>query len=248
MIKKQLKQFIESFKLKFNFIQIIFYDLLFYAIVYPSTYLAGKIITKQGSKISPESLTQEAMAQITPDQLKLLMADVNTLMFTTIIVGILLAVILLLSWSFTRGMIYSTLLKKKFTKKYFKKLIGLNLFLAVILIPILLFISGLLKTKIIALMYASTILLTALIYFIALIFIKLTKTNKVFESIGNALEFGAKNIPKLLIPGILILAAGYIIRLLSTLAPQILIISVLLYAAYMAWARIYFVSEVEKIK
>ena len=38
-IKKQLKRFLDSFKLDSSFIKIILFDLLFYAIVLPLGYL-----------------------------------------------------------------------------------------------------------------------------------------------------------------------------------------------------------------
>ena len=247
--KTELKEFINSFKLKFNFIQILLFDLIFYIVVLPSIYLAALIINRQGVKVDTTLLTPEAIATASELEITLLSSQVRSLVVWTLVSFAVVFILALLTWSFTRGLIYTKLLKQKFTLKYFKKFIGLNIFLIMALIPILVFLAVLLKAELMSFIVVSVALLLAVAYFISLIYIQFTKNKqlKVFASIGEGLSLGAKKFKKLLLPGILIIIVGYIINVISVRLPPSTYTSIILFAIFMAWARIYFVSTVERV-
>jgi len=246
--KKELTVFLNSFKLKFNFIQILLFDLIFFAITVPGIYLVSLMINKKGAEIDTAMLTQEALIGASEAELQLLTSQMQGLIAWTIASFVILALIILITWSITRCLIYGNLLKKKVTPTYFKKTIGFTLILSIIFIILVPFIAALVKTQTMFFAYFSLAIFLALIYFAVLSYIQLTKKNKVFASIRKGIEFGAKNFKKLLLPIILILVVGYIINQILALLPKsqkLTVIFILVLAAYMAWARIYFVDRVK---
>ena len=243
-LKKELMQFLNSFKLKFNFIQILLYDLLFYAIIVPSLLFIPNFLNKQGAKIDQSLLTQEAIMKATEVELQLFYSQLRNLVIAAVVGIAALLLIALLAWSLSRGLIYTKLLKKKFTSKYFKKFIGLNLVLGIALLVITPFLATLLKVQLI---YLSLAILLIIAYFTTMIYIQFTKNNLIFASIGDGLSFGAKNILKLIIPIILIIIVGYILMKVSYNLPEISFAPLILVAAYMAWLRIYFINKVNQL-
>ena len=90
-----------------------------------------------------------------------------------------------------------------------------------------------------------------LIYFGVLTYIFSTKTNKVFKGIGNAFSIGAEKIKYLIIPCILIFIIFYLVGILNNFistVQAIQLVPLLIFTAFLAWAMIYFISEVNKLE
>ena len=75
--KEEFVQFFNSFKLKFNFLQIVLYDLIFYAVLYPSLYLVTWIINLKGENVDTALLTQETIMKASEAELQVVTGQHN---------------------------------------------------------------------------------------------------------------------------------------------------------------------------
>jgi len=251
-LKKQLIDFKDSFKLKPNFLKIMLFDLLFYVITIASLFFFGFVISKYSEKIPAGMLNADIFSR-SPEELSLLASNMQGFYIAIIVSVIASIIITLAAWSLSRGLIYTNLLKKKLTPRYFFKLLGLNTLLAIIILILLVFLSVIVKI-IPAAGYVLLALILIAIYFITLIYIYFTKSDKLFKSIGTALSKGTKAIPKLIFPCFLIIVVYILINIISSLIKKALqantatyIISLLIFIVFLAWARIYFTEEVSKV-
>ncbi|MEE9525998.1 MAG: hypothetical protein V3V78_05325 [Candidatus Woesearchaeota archaeon] len=242
-MKQRLVNFKDSFKFDITFLKILLYDMLFYAIVVPTLFLASYLMTSLMGGIDPNILTQEMIAAKSP-AIQAVASQMESVLVVAVITSILTILITLAAWSLSRGLIYTKLLKKKLTKKLFFKFAGSTFVLAILITNLLLVTS--IVSKIISpyLLYAVILIIT---YFLILNFVALVKTNKIFCSIGDALSIGTKKLPKLIIPCILILVVFAVLSALILLTPlkSTKLIPLVIFALFMTWARIYFVSELK---
>ncbi len=146
-------------------------------------------------------------------------------------------------------MIYTTILKKKLTKTHFLKAMGFNFIFGITALVITIFFTSIAKV----LPYSSSIflLIFAIIsYFLFIIYVYFTKTLKVFSSIGYGLSTGIKKLNKLAIPYLLIILVLAALTVLSffigRVRPLSSYFSLIIFVAFMSWARLYFIPEVEK--
>ena len=245
--------FLDSFKFKKNFLYIIGYDLLFYIIAVIFVKLFGFIIEKMSSGVDM-SILNRAVLDPSPAQVEIVTQTVmgaKAVVYVFAIFVVLYLVILLFAWSLSRGLIYCTLLKKKFNSKYYWKFLLLNL---VFFVPLLImFFSFVYVIKELPYaIYVLMFLILAVSYFLTLSYIKFD--HKVFKAIGSALEFGFTKIHKMLIPFVLILLMFFVMSFITSGVNRMVsfglkpYVSVVLFVVYMAWARIYFVRVVEKLK
>jgi len=252
-IKKFFKDFADSFKPKISWLYIILFDLLFYGITVLLVKGVGSYLAGKSNAINLPVI--EDLTALTAEQVQPIASQVQSLVISTILLSILIFVVILGTWSLSRGLIYSILLKKEFNKKSFKKFILLNLFLFVVITIILTFFTAIgliLQELVLSYRYVFYLVFLVIAYYLSINYIIFTKHNKVFESIGKALEFGTKNMPKLLIPCLLILIVSLILTNIQpflgiplAIAP---FVSLIVFVIFMAWARIYFVHKVEEIK
>ena len=245
--KSEFKEFFNSFKLKFNFLQIILFDLTFYAAVFLTSIVSTKIMEAKGTGLDTSMLTEQALTAASEAELAVFASGFKGFIIAAFAVIIIMALVVLLGWSLTRGLIYTNLLKKKLTKTYFIKSVGLNIVLAIIVFVVMMFISVLLQMQIQAIIYFSALLLGSIIYFISLIYIQFTKTLKVFESIGEGLSFGTKKFHKLLMTVVLILIVGAILNYLVSFLPYSIFLIMIFFIVYLAWAKTYFVNTVSRV-
>jgi hypothetical protein len=193
----QLETFKKSFKIDTTLIKIILFDLLFYAITIPSFILMGIFLNKKSQGIDLAALNQNILAK-SAEEVQLLATQMQNY-FISFIGAIILAIIIVLAaWSLSRGLIYTNLLKKRLTWKYFFKTMGLNLLFAIIAIILLVFFSVLVQA---IMPSVNLFLLVALIiiYFIMLSMIYFTETGKVFKGIGKAFSQGGSSLPYILL-------------------------------------------------
>lgn len=254
MLKQELKLFLDSFKLKKNFLYIILYDLLFFIIAILFVKFFGGIIGKMSSNVDL-SIVERVLISPSPAQTEILKATVNNVkmvIFGAMIAFTLYLIIIIFIWSLSRGLIYTTLLNKKFDKKFYWKFLLLNLLFYIPLL-ILLFAFIYVIKELPQAIYALFLILLIAVYFLALSYISFVKIGKVFKAVGNALEFGFTKIHKMIIPLILIIIIFVIMSLITANIIKILsfaiqpYVSLLIFIIYLAWARIYFVKVVEKI-
>jgi hypothetical protein len=251
-IKKTLKDFVNSFKPNIIWLYIMMFDLLFYGISVLLIKSVGSYLSEKSAAIN---LPVRDIAAMSAEQLKPLASHLQNFFIAIILLVILSFIIIMAAWSLTRGLIYSALLKKKFTKAYFKKFFLLNLFLTMPLAIILVFFTAIglvLQGIFYHYKYVYYLVILAVSYYLAINYISFTKKNKVFDSIAKSLEFGIKKLHKLLLPCLLILIVSIMLPAVISLIPIPLtampLISLIAFVLFMAWARIYFIQEAEKVK
>ncbi len=236
-----MKNLLNPFKTK-EFIFILLYDLLFYAIFIPCSYLFAFAINKKTNAIDLSALEQQTINTVSIAESELILSQMQSLVTWMVGLGILLASIAILSWSLSRGLIYTRLLKEKFNKKYFIRFALLNLIVLIIIAILSIVIFSLVSIHPYALLLYIPFFAIAS-YFITLTYIKFTKNIKIFKSIKRGLKAGfTKNI----IPALIILGIFILLNLLASILPYNIIIYTALLLVFMAWARMYFVDEVKR--
>jgi len=248
-LKKQLHDFKDSLKINLDFLQLLLYDLLFYAIAIPSAIIFGKLIANQTKTMDLTSLNQGLLAQQATAELQSIMSQVGHLLLFFFIGLFLLIIIVLAAWALSRGLIYNKLLNKKLTKAFFFKFMAMNLlfgfFLAMIFFLLGTFVT---VSKIFIIPFYASFFVCS--YFITLTYIFFTKKVKVFEALGDSLSKGAAIFPKIWLPCLLILIMFMVLGAVNQIATRLgaqQFIYILTLALYTCWARIYFVRAVEKI-
>ena len=249
-MNKQLTLFKDSFKLDITFIKVIIFDLLFYVILIPSFFVVGILLNKWAQKMDLDMLNQQILTK-SAEEIQALTSQVQSFIAILIITVVILVLIILAAWSLSRGLIYTTLLKKKLTKGYFLKFMLLNLIIGIVALILLIFFSVIVNAipPAIYLFYAVVLIAGYLSVLMCVLF---TKKNKIFNSIVKGFSEGAIKLKKLIIPCVLILVVFIILSLISfllgraqlTITPYI---SLLIFVIFMAWARIYFVRQAEKV-
>ncbi|MBD3248745.1 hypothetical protein GF336_01750 [Candidatus Woesearchaeota archaeon] len=235
-----MKNLLKPFKTK-EFIFILLYDLLFYLIFIPFSYLFAYIINSKTNAIDMSVLEQHTLQTMPLAESEIILSQMQSLVYWIVGLGIILASIAILSWSLSRGLIYTRLLKQRFDKKYFKRFNLLNLLLLIIIIIISMIIFSLASLNPYAVfLYIPVFIIAA--YFITLTYIQFTKKTKIFKAIEKGLKAGfTKNI----IPALIILGVFILLNLLASILPYNIIINTALLFIFITWARVYFVEAVK---
>jgi hypothetical protein len=263
------KLFIDSLKLKSNFLYIILYDLLFYVIFVPIFLLFSLVLNNKAAALDPELIANIDAASITnvtaaqTQDLRLLAQSMQNFIYFFAIGIILLIIICLLAFTLSRASIWNYLLKKKFNFKHYLKFNLLNILLAVILAVIIIIIL-ILRTVIImplvlvslnfALLISSLLFLiifTAIIYFVSLIYINYTKTTKISEAFNKTFKLLKTKFADISYSYLFILVVSIIISLLARLIwflpfylQRYFNFAVIL--IFLAWMRIYIINVIKK--
>lgn len=247
-VNKQLNSFIDSFKQGKTFLKMIGYDLIFYVITTISIVLGGLLLQRQIAKVDTNMLNQQIL-QRSAEELQALNSQLKIfiIIFFAVLVVVLAAAIL--AWSWSRGLMYAELLKKKLTKKFYWKFAGLNAILGVAAIIFLGIFSRIIELSWAIYLFYALVLVIA--YFVAFIYIYYTKTNhEIFNSIGKGLTMGAKNVDKMILPCALILIVFAVLSVINYLVQRAFpfaYLPLIMLIIISAWARPYFISETEKI-
>ena len=257
---KQFKQYIKSFKeLDLEFIHTVMYDILLYSCWALSFVVYGLWTTKIFEKLNELDIAslQTAMQDITKSNisnqqaelsLQILQSTITKFIFLTL----LLILIILGVYALFKGLIWTKILKKKFTFKYFRKFIALNLLyvlfaVVVFILPVLLVLLGIKAGFwLLFLQIIIGIILIMYFYFRTISNILFAKTKKI-SSFFKSFEKGADKFKKLIIPLLYIVLIFMIISLISMILnifPEIIVMifSSILLLAFISWARIYFVK------
>ena len=255
---KEFKKYIKTFKeLDLTFIHTIMYDILLYSSLALGFVLYGLWATKIFEKLQELDIVglQTAMADITQATISNQEAELSLqLLQSTITKFIVLTILLILFvlgvYALFKGLIWTKILKKKFTWKYFRKFIALNLLyvlfaVVVFILPVLLVLLGIKAGFWLLFLQILFVIVTIFyFYFRTISTVLFTKTKRI-SSFFRAFEKGANKFKKLILPMLLIGVTFVVISLLSVLLNFVsetisLIIAGLLLITFIAWARIYF--------
>ncbi len=266
-LNNQINLFKKSFKLdKKRFFSVIVLDFLFVLVSYIALFLWSMWVSSSASRISGlelNMLTENALEEL---------AALKSFYYGTLVCSLLLIIFLFLAWSFFQGLIWNTILKKRFNLDYFKKFLLLNL--ACIPLSIILFFIALVCLKLfnsMILFFSTTGLNTSLIMFILLIlfafiflpimiylinfililYFYFTKKNKILDSFKNTFDIAVKKIHLLYIPCLiisLVFVLLSVITILLNILPEWLTLLFLLIflVIYAAWVRFYITAVIAK--
>jgi hypothetical protein len=195
------------------------------------------------------SMLNQQILQRSPEEVQALSSQLTSLLVILLLTIIFFLLALLLSWTLSRGLMWTTVLKKKFTKHYFKKFVGLNVLFGIVLAILIFVFSKLVELSYI--IYIFYITFAIFIYFTAIIYTYFTKKeHQIFNSIGQGLTIGVKKLKHLIIPSLLIIVLLAVISIASFLLQKVyssIFIIFILIILYSAWARPYFISQAEKV-
>lgn len=270
-LKNQIDIFKKSFKVnKKDLLTVAVYDFLLILVSYITLFFWGEFIKTIFSKIGELDLTKFTEATI--EQI----SHLKNFYYGTIISLLILMVLLFITWSFFKGLIWNKTLNKHFTFKYFKKFLLLNL----ACIPILLLVIFI--VLLISLPYSTLILslnsilnksIASFIIFIVtyLIFIPIivylmfplsvtymyfTKNNNIKKSLKKTFKIVIKKIHLLYFPCLMMSFMLFLISIVTTplnslsgpVLPLVSIILLILSVIYTAWARFYIVDVIAKLE
>ena len=251
---KQFKKCINSFKeLDITYLHTILYDILLYSFWFLTFTLYGTIVPKLLKGMENIDIV-ELQTSMSAEQAELTLQTLQSTITQFILLTILLVLLILASYALFKGLIWTKILKKKFTWKYFRKFIALNLLyvlfaVVVFILPVLLVLLGI-EAGFWLLFLQILFVFVAIVYFYfrTISNILFTKTKKI-SSFFNAFGKGVDKFKKLVMPLVFMLLTFLAILLLSTVLNLVsetisLIIAGLLLLVFIAWVRIYFVKSI----
>ena len=228
--QKQFKFFIASFKqINKRYIFIVLYDLVFIAIFFLVIPLFSKIFMSKLQNVT----TLEGAASV----LIMLLAYLATV-----------TIILLLSYSVSRGLIWSMILKKKFTAPFFKKFLLLNfLWWLILALPFLIVLGA--KQE--YLFYFIAIIAIIYIHLTSIMHYDFTKNQRIGKAMKNAFKLTYTNFKSFLLPYAYVTLVYFILLQVFWIVPQtekyMFFASVLFVVFFLAWFRLYLSQILKKI-
>lgn len=268
-MKNQIKKLKESFSLNKQFLVSYLYDILFYIIILPCFFISFYILSSASSNIDSSLL--ENIASLAPEKAQIIISQWYSLVALSLALALLLFIIASAAWSLSRSLIYTSMLKEKFSLNYYIKFFLLNIFYLLkfiffFIIPLACFTSvitivigpGEAFAKFITLVMMIAVLILS--YFISLSYIIFTKNKekKIFKSWTGSLDTGIANIKRFLFPSAVIFIffaiIGVIISNMPLLTERIslspfisVILIALIFTLFTTWARRYFIMETENL-
>ena len=257
--KDQWNLFIGSFRnIKLSSVFIMLYDALFYVLLLSLFWIWNSFV----GLISPKNL--QNIQSISQQQLQALASTNAELQTFTVIFTISMVLLFLLSilaWVFSRALIWNRIMDKKLSLRYIWKYSILNVLWWIILAIVfgaLLMAFMSVKTAVVIII-ALTVLayLLAILFFFATQFIsiKFTVDSKlrVFSSIKAAFAFTFGKLGKIAVPALFLLLVFAVFNLLVFLAALLpesvsLSLSMIMLLVFMMWARYYSVSLLKDIE
>ncbi len=185
-------------------------------------------------------------------------SKILVVLLLTILTIVLFFASLVYSYSFFENLIWNTILHKKTTFKNTSQFLLLNILLF-ILVSLIILLAYVLYT----LLYSKgwpklgfTILSFVVLYTIYTLmvgYISFAHTQKVLRSVKNAFVIGIKKLDITIFPFVIAIAMGAVLNLILLLFKGLplninLFVSGVVFAAYMAWFRIYFANTLESVK
>lgn len=262
-MKKEIISFFRSFREigSLKMLLVSCFDLLFYFLMIGSLLLISFVVMSAAAPLvgtDPSSLIGSSAEDLSKYQS--LVSKVTWFL----ILGIVLAIIsFIISYVLSRALVWTTLLKKRLSGKYFGKFILLNLIWLPfwIIILLLLFIpvdrasqSGNVSFMMWYSIFALGIYMMISSYFTYLLYYIFTGSNehKVFYSLKEAIVHGAKDIGKLWFPALLILVFFALSNVFSLIFNYFFIdalrniLSLILMIVVFSFIKIYAVSAIDR--
>lgn len=240
---KNWKMFVDSLKLKKEFAIIMLFDVLFWTVVAVLSLVLWGFL-----KSTAENL---GLVQLTPQTTITAIAGYNEIIrgfFTEAAVALIVFwLLLVIAYSFSRGLIWLTLLGRN-TKQFFKRFYLLNLGWYTIWVLIILFLMGTQKQAVGAVIFV--VLLILYTHLTTILHYSYTKTPEAGKAVGDAFSIGFGRLGLFVQPYVYLFIVYIILYQIQRLAPQnnTLVITFLVFLAYMAWYRTYFRNILREIK
>jgi len=249
-IKKIIKKIknsllVKSFKkIDKNIFYIVMYDLLMFILLFTGSFFSSKIIEKKSKVIEAVDFTN--LLQKTAEEINKNTAILKGFLITFLIITFAYIIYSLIVFSFFQGKILSIVVKKKFTKTFFKKFLSLNFILALTTSVLFLLILELFKPQVAVIL--ATLLIILLIYFIPLLLITFAKGQKVKKAFHIAFKT-----PRFIITYInaliVLLITGMLSLIFKPLEDNIeFSLTLLIFLFYLAWFRYYLSLSIDKVK
>jgi hypothetical protein len=231
LAKKEFNFFINSFKqLDKRFVIIAFFDILFIGVFF--------MLIPLFSKLFMSNIGQAASVKSLVYLLIMLIAYLLTI-----------TIILLAAYSFSRGIIWLTILKKKPSAHFFKRFVLLNfLWWLILIIPVLIFAG----TKSEYFMYLIIFFIMVYVHFTTFIYYDFTKNMRIGRALKNAFKFTYANFRKFVLPYAYIMGVYFILLQVFWIIPQtekfMFFASILFVVFFLAWFRLYMSQTLKRIK
>ncbi|MFC1734194.1 hypothetical protein ACFL6I_28150 [candidate division KSB1 bacterium] len=239
-----------------TFLLIFAFDLVFFALMYPLIYLYGYFINRL---IAPYmGLDVASLTSQSTDQLAIYQQSLTNLIVFTVLLTIALVLLLVLVWSVSRALIWTRLLARKMTFRYFGKFYLLNLVWIAISTIVLVFFGTIFyasgsANKILGIITGIIFLIVfiTLVYLMYILYYVFTKgDNLVWKSLKEAFVLGTMRCPKLTLPVVLVLGTVVVsfATLLFKLLPKIMmdVLSYVVFFGVFAWVKIYAVDVLKE--
>lgn len=241
--------FVKSFKkINKNVVHIMMHDLLNLVFVIAGFFVWMKFLNVKAAQLATidlENIMSASAAEVSVN-IALIRGFIISLSLTTVLFLIYFAVV----WSFFNGNIWSIILRKRFTLKYYKKFLLLNLaWVFAWAVFSVVFLMSMNRT---AAVYFFIIIFFIIIHLTNILYVSFTEEPKL-KSVKKAFELGFKNIHRFIVPYVLIWIVGIVLSFVFLIfrpLPDKLEsgITLVLTLPYLAWLRIYIASCVDKVK
>ena len=253
--------FARSFKkINRHVLHIMMYDLLNIVFIALGFLLWIKILGNKAQQlgiIDMNSLIYASQAELSQN-----LALIKGFVIAFFVLTVLFIVYLILVWSFFSLCVWCKILRKKLTEEYYVKFLLLNVAMAIIGIPVFLFIAYLIAIAVsfvtpeniggyLIRVYVLMIYFIAAFSLVQIVYYYFTEKPKI-KSIVNALSAALKK--KMAVSYIAAASVFFVLSYISNLMVVILpdriavFIDIILILLYLAWLRIYIVGCVGKMK
>ncbi len=243
---KHAKELFDTFVTTFTRWKLIvitaFYDALFFLLLYGSIYFfRWRLELKAAQTQATTTLTREAL--LDPALASQNVTAIRSLMVLLLVGMLVLIIFNLLTYTISRGLIWTTIADKKPTKKFFLRFLGLNSLWWLIWVPLTLVVAITLKQDPAAKGSIATVLVIAT-YFTPILHTSFISGKRIGESIGNAFAIGISKLFRFAVPYTYAFIVYIIIFQAFKLVQQqptkiVFSASMLFVILYIAWLRTY---------
>jgi len=244
--------FIGTFKRWQTIVITALYDAIFWLLlVFSAQFYQWKVQAKMLQTQASTMLTQAGLADAA--QLSQNVTSLRSFL-TVIIAGIVVLILFnLITYTISRGLIWTNIAEKKITKKFLLKFLGLNSLWWLIWIPIIFIILITLKLSG-ALKGSFTLVMTIAAFFTPILH-TLYMNGRGLRSIGQAFGLGFSKLFKFAVPYcfayivlvIILVPTTIIFSLWPVRQPTMQAISMMIAVPWMAWLRIYLYPVIKKL-
>lgn len=250
-IVKETLNFLKELKIHKK---IFLTELVFIAVLFLTSFAWTNILEYRQDILFENDINAQSQ-----EALSGLITDFQIYMLYFLGVTLIAAVIFLAGWGITRTIIWGTMLKKKFPKKTWKKVVTMKILwqlvwlplIILFMIPIFMF-SSIVQTNPDLVGFYSTIIYANLLLYIFIAYLGFFMYRYFFEhfkkydAITQGIKAGLKNIPKFIYPTLLVIIL-FLLYFYISLIINILIINILLLTYVVHVSEKYFMKSILKL-